>query len=218
MDENAEIITCGQPEPKVETQAAATEATTPREAAQEILIPVKFNKETKNLTADEAANLAQKGMKFEMIADDYERIKRLAGMDGRSVCEFINALEEHRKNEKKKELTEKCGGNEKIAEHIIELENRAIGGRDSGFDELHEQFPEITDESLLPSEVLERAKTKGTSLLDEYLRYRLRAERAEKSAVRRQKNAVMASVGSQRELTSPENPEATEFLKGLWSR
>ena len=40
----------------------------------EILIPVKFNKEIKNLTADEAAQLAQKGMKFDAISDDYNRI------------------------------------------------------------------------------------------------------------------------------------------------
>ena len=50
-----------------------SKATTPN-ALSEVVIPVKFNKEIKNLTVEEASLLAQKGMKFDLIKDDFEKI------------------------------------------------------------------------------------------------------------------------------------------------
>ena len=44
----------------------------------------------------QAAELIQKGMKYEIIADDYDAIKGLAVADGKSVNQFISALRNER--------------------------------------------------------------------------------------------------------------------------
>ena len=67
--------------------------TTPHNAEKEIIIPIKFNKEVKELTLSQAAELAQKGMKFDLISEDYERLKKISRISGKSVPEFLNQLE-----------------------------------------------------------------------------------------------------------------------------
>ena len=52
---------------------------------EEMLIPVKFNKEIKNIPLQRATELAQKGMKFEMIEENYETLKSLALAENKSV-------------------------------------------------------------------------------------------------------------------------------------
>lgn len=181
----------------------------------EILIPVKFNKEIKNLTADEAAQFAQKGMKFDAILDDYNRIRALAAKNGGSVSKFLNTIEEMQNNKRKQELLQGCAGNEELAEHIMRLEGMKTG-EEGGFEELKKEFPEIKSIEEIPETVRETSIERGTDLLDEYLRYLHKCSREAEDAERRQKEAKRASIGSQRAYGSPENPEATEFLKGLW--
>ncbi|MBQ1989001.1 MAG: hypothetical protein II234_03760, partial [Clostridia bacterium] len=77
-------------------------------------------------------------------------------------------------------------------------------------------FPEIKTEDDLPHSVLEKAKERGTLLLDEYLRYRLENERKIKSVSDNQKKAEKSTLGSQQNINNPLNPETEEFLKGLW--
>ena len=45
------------------------------ESTPEITVPVKYNKEIKELSLGEAGNLAQKGLKFEAIEADYLPLK-----------------------------------------------------------------------------------------------------------------------------------------------
>ena len=73
----------------------------------EITIPVKFNGEMKNLTVDEASLLAQKGMKFDSIKDDFEQIKKLARTHGKSIPEFIQAMKQNETELRRKELLQK---------------------------------------------------------------------------------------------------------------
>ena len=134
----------------------------------EILIPVKFNKEIKNLTADEAAQFAQKGMKFDAISDDYNRIRALAAKNGGSVSKFLNTIEEMQNNKRKQELLQGCAGNEELAEHIMRLEGMKTG-EESGFEELKKEFPEIKIIEEIPEAVRETSIERGTDLLDEYL-------------------------------------------------
>ena len=91
---------------QTEDLSAVQETATIPEDAPEITVPVKFNKEIKNLTLSEAGNLAQKGMKFDMISSDYERIKILAKENGIGVSEYLTALERQRNDDKIKSLTE----------------------------------------------------------------------------------------------------------------
>lgn len=191
-----------------------TAADNENDSGNKVFVPVKFNKEIRNLELDKAAALAQKGLKFEAIADDYQSLKRIAKEDGQSVSEFLNTLKNSRREDRKKELTEKCGGNEEMAEYVLGLEGSSDDA--NGFDELTQEFPEIKDISDLPESVVENARLRGTLLLDEYLRYRLAAKRAEEKAKNGRIAADNMSIGSQTDRKGGINPETAEFLKGLW--
>ena len=185
------------------------------QGGNEITVPIKYNKETKLLDLETAAQLAQKGMKYEAVKDDYELLKKLALNENKSVPEFLSLLSAKHLEERKNELTEKCGGNGELAQHIMELEN-AHKNTDNGFSELSVMFPEFKTEDDLPHRVLERAKLRGTLLLDEYLRYMLENDRKLKANADNQKKAEKSSLGSQLNRSGAINPETEEFLKGLW--
>lgn len=197
-----------------ENTVEEAEATTPEASENNTFIPVKFNKEIRNLSIDEASVLAQKGLKYESIEKDYNALKELANEDKMSVPIFLLDLARRRNEDKKASLTEKCGGDTELAEHILSLESKV--SPDNGFAELKESFPEIVSADNLPPQVLENAELKGTLLLDEYLRYLLAEERSAKAAALKQKTAEKASTGSLMNRKGAHNPETEEFLKGLW--
>ncbi len=68
----------------------AAEATTPLENTA--FLTVKFNKELFNLDRDEAIALAQKGMKYDRIYEDYERLKK--GTPLPDISEFYEEFPE----------------------------------------------------------------------------------------------------------------------------
>ena len=179
-----------------------------------MFVPVKFNKEIKNLGLKEAAALAQKGLKFEAIADDFAALKSLAAKRGHSVSEYIAELSRQNEENRRQELTEECGGNEKMADYVMQLEKS--GEESDDFAELTAEFPQIKSISDLPDSVVQKSELRGTKLLDEYLRYRLTEEREAASAALKQKNAENLSLGSLTDRKGGINPETAEFLKGLW--
>lgn len=211
--ENADFKAEVQPETEEKAQAPERTAAVP-DFAGEIFVPVKYNKEIKKLGLEEAARLAQKGLKFEAVAADYQNLKRIAARSGKSVSEFLRALEKDCRESRRKELLEKCGGNEEMADYVLRLEKEPES--DMGLEELKEQFPEIKDISDLPRSVVENAEMKGTLLLDEYLRYRHGAKRESVRAAAQRISADNASVGPQTDRRGGLNPETAEFLKGLW--
>ena len=194
-----------------ETKAEAT--TLPDK--NEITLEVKYNKEIHKLDLDTAAVLAQKGMKYDSIKEDYDLLKKIADKENLSVPSLLRNIADKNLENRKKELVEKCGGNQDMAEHILSLED-SKQNQGLGFDELTMMFPEIKTEDDLPHSVLEKAKERGTLLLDEYLRYRLENERKIKSVSDNQKKAEKSTLGSQQNINNPLNPETEEFLKGLW--
>ena len=187
--------------------------TTPKND-EPIKIPIKFNKETRDLSLEEATTLAQKGLKFESIEKEYNLLKQLALRENKSIPLYIAELDRRYNEEKKRSLTEKCGGNEEIAEHILSLENEKKA-RD-GFDELTFAFPEIKSKENLPREVLDNAELKGTLLLDEYLRYLLSQKRNAQTVARKQREGEKSSTGSLINHRDSQTSETEEFLKGLW--
>ena len=101
-----------------------------------------------------------------------------------------------------------------MADHILELEN--LREKDMGFEELKAAFPKITSIEDLPESVTENARLKGTLLLDEYLRYRLSEQKKARETALKQKENMLSSTGSLKGLENSLNPEAEEFLRGLW--
>lgn len=177
-------------------------------------IPVKFNKEVRNLTLEEAGALAQKGLKYDSIEKDYLALKELAAKENKSVPAYINHLNILQSEQKVSDLTDKCGGNSEMAQHILKLES-GLEPKDS-FAEVKENFPEIKNLEDLPTSVLENSKIKGTLLLDEYLRYLLAQKQTAKSVLMQQKAAQNSSAGSLYNKRGGNSPETEEFLKGLW--
>ena len=188
--------------------------TTPQEKT-EITIPVKYNKELKELDIASASVLAQKGLKYDAISEDYEALKRLARLENKSVPQYIAQLKQNRSDKRRAYLTEKCGGDSELAEHIASLEAEKLESA-NGFEELARLFPEFKTEEELPYEVLLNSNEKGSLLLDEYLRYLLNKQRTENAAALKAKEAVNRSLGSQISRQGSVNPETEEFLKGLW--
>ena len=140
MTENNEVIIGQETQPQV----APDDTQNPAEptVGEEVRVPIKFNKQVKMLDIEEASTLAQKGMKFDMISGDFERIKKLAAADKMSIGEFVTALEKSHLDQRFSAILEKCSGDEEFARHIADLEN---GDNDAlcGTVELFEQFPEI---------------------------------------------------------------------------
>lgn len=203
--------------PQAETEGTEINKETTPEQDTKIFIPVKYNKQVMNLDIESASELVQKGMKFDSISKDYDKLKQVAMESGKSVSEFINELQINAINRKKDELTEKCGGDISLAEHILKLESKNIDEA-RGFDELKEKFPDFKSVENLPQSVLENAKLRGSLLLDEYLRYKLEQEIAVNNSISKQQQAQIASTGSQLGKKGNENPETAEFLKGLWQK
>lgn len=211
--ENVNLETEALPEASDKEKAAETKDTTPC-LAEEIFVPVKYNKEIINLELNKAAELAQKGLKFEAIAADYENLKRIASEKGKSVSEFLCVLEQENSAARKKELIEECGGNEKMADYVLSLEKKPE--ENIGLEELKAEFPDIKDIYDLPQSVVENARMKGTLLLDEYLRYRHNEKRNARKAALQTENAANLSIGSQTDRKGGVSPETAEFLRGLW--
>lgn len=184
-----------------------------------ITVPIKFNKEMINLNLQDAANLAQKGKKFEAIANELSRLRRIAGANGQSVTDFINTLEGQQVEKRKEELLIECGGNEVAVERILKLESEAQG-EEVSLEEIKSFFPNIKKLSDLPESVVERAKSLGSNLLNEYLRYReqqrLQSRENESAAKKAQSNSIGAMGGS---LSVADSDVAhSEFIKGIWGR
>lgn len=208
--ENEELKIKAQPEAE-ETDTA--QATIPDES---ILIPIKFNKQIRNLTMGEASELAQKGMKYDAVRENYDTLRAMATEKGKSVAAFLEELRLENQNSLLAKMTEKCGGDGEMAKHILELEGK-FKSADNGFDEVKAFFPDITSAEQLPSAVTEGAALSGRSLLDEYLRYLHKERVAAQEAKKQQRLAEIKSIGSQANKGSLQSFETAEFLRGLWN-
>lgn len=192
-----------------EAQAATTPQTKP--------IFVKFNKEVKALSIEEASLLAQKGMKFDLIEKDFKLLKNLANKVEKSVSGFLEDLKQKAFEQRKKELLEKCSGDTDLVDKIMMLESGNCGEEPCGFTELKTAFPSIKSIEQLPAKVIEASRLKGTLLLDEYLRYRLEQKSEAGKRMKAQENAEKLSLGSQLNRKNVANRETEEFIKGLWN-
>ncbi len=213
MNENIEK-TVSEPQDTENPENVIT-PTTAEEGEQ--FIPVKYNKEIIKLSFERAGELAQKGMKFEALSNDLEVLKQLANDNGKTVSQFLSDLKLKKSDTKRDSLLEKCGDDTELANEVMRLYEQN-SETDDGFEEVKINFPEIKSRNDLPESVIENAKLCGRPLLDEFLRYRLKEEKAVKENILLQQRGQASSMGSQLNKSRGENPEAAEFLKGLWRK
>lgn len=213
MEEMLNTAETGQPQPAEEGLQSEGEVTTPAaDNTDSAFVEVKFNKEIKKLSLDEAATLAQKGMKFDMVSAELERLKKLSAAEGLSVGDYLTRIETQRSEKLKEELSAKCGGDAELAEKLMKLQGE-LPEADADF---KKEFPALSPEAL-PEEVKTAAKLKGTGLLFEYLLYEHRNRVAAAEETARSQRAEAESLGS---LSSEPARSAVdaEFLKGVWGR
>ena len=199
--------------PKASAPSSDADAGNETGAEQKITVPVKFNKEIKHLTAEEAGTLAQKGLKFEMIENDFLKLKTLAGNRKMSVPEYISELEKEQTQKRKEQILSEYKESEALAERIAELESGKEN--DDGLNELREYFPTVKSLSDLPRAVVESARLKGENLLNSYLKYRLVKKRQADEERLFERGAGDASVGS---VKSAGESDDDAFLRALWGK
>lgn len=187
----------------------------PSDSQNTVLIPVKFNKEMRNITVEEASCLSQKGLKYDAISPQWEKLRLFAKQENMSTADFLSTLEKKRTEKRIEELTQQCGGNSEIAHHILSLEG-ATEEELRGISEFKEYFPEKSTDSL-PAEVIDRARENNSNLLDEYLRYKARQEALKKADEKQKRENLLSSVGSQKDSGLSRSPESHEFIRGLWN-
>ena len=201
-----------------ETQAQATIPEAPQ-THEDFNLSVRFNKEDVNLDYDSAVRLTQKGMKFELIEDDYIKVRELAKKEGKTLSQYVKTLEENHIADRKNRLLDLCGGNVALCDKIIELEDAKQTENGADLSEIRENFPEIDSIEKLPEQVKENCELKGTNLLDEYLRYLLKQSKLKAQTQLDMQNATNSSVGSQNTgAASFCDCAGDEFIKGIWSR
>ena len=216
-------------------------------------VRVRYNHEDRLLSGEETALYAQKGLKFDALAGQLgeDTLRRLPGLAARlreldstgqrTLPELIDALADAAGRQRLAALTAECGGNEKAAQRLLELERAqhrekpASGNPDAaqtaapsyeleerladGFLALRQAVPEITDFREVPAAAVELAAAGGISLLDAYLRVqhdeRRRAAEARKAA----EAAAAASAGRQSDGTGETaDPVLEAVLRGIWER
>lgn len=199
-----------------EVSPATIQEETPNTAAN--AITVKYNKEIKELSPEKARELAQKGLKYEQIENDYIRLKNIAKEEGLCVSELLCGMEKEKVSRRKSELLEQCGGNNELADYVLSLES-GKQNTDNGFEELKTMFPEIKQIGELPEEVIESSNLNGKNLLDSYLRY-LYSRKLDETKLQKQKKAeektLIGSLASGK--TDPASATDREFIKALWKR
>lgn len=193
------------------------------------VIRVKYNKQEREYSLDDAKPLVEMGLKYESFKPSYEKLKFLASTTGQSVSDLIDSLVTSNEQALYEQILKKANGNEEIAKELFEAKKSE---RQRKFDELKAQESErekqekeaeknrLADEFIelksevgtfnefsdVPKSVLKIAAKKGISLLDAYLRYE-RAERKKAEAVKaKQTEAAKTSTGSlNTETETPDN-------------
>ncbi len=219
-EETTTVITPGEDEAGQEAQPGEVGAEQPPEEQPAFSLPVRYNHKNHNLTAEQATSYAQMGMKYEAEAELRDKLARLAAGTGKTVPEMIDMLAASQDKLMRQRLLERCNGDQEKADLLMEKE---IARRNAAYDEakrqriageeqeekdftdriaeqfleLQEEFPELQTLDGLPQSVVDTAIDKDISLLDAYLRHRLKEDRRVSQNQAAATAAAKASAGSQ---------------------
>ena len=184
----------------------------------ELTVRLDFGGTEREFNLEEMEELAKKAYTYELIIEDWNKVKAMAQTEDKSVSEYLDALRAGRIDKRRSELLEK-GADEQLADYILSLENTNDLKSNGFFDEVVEYFPKIKDISELPECVVEAAKLKGSRLLDEWLRYRHKKQMELSAFKDYEKSVANSSIGSQKEhITADFDPAKLQFIKGVWGK
>lgn len=201
------------PEIELSGEQEVTIPEAPENSEQKTGITLKFNKELREIPYGEAVVLAQKGLKYDSILPEWGRLKVLAQESGKSIADYLSQAEKSSLNARREQLLLECGGNEAVADRLLELENAA--GTSGQLLELKREFPEIESLEALPDGVKALCEDLSVSPLNAMLLYNHRAARAAAEAAAKQHSAASSSLGSQNTHRMIDSAD-DEFVRGLW--
>lgn len=208
--------------------------------APSFTVPVKYNKQYRELTPEEAGVYAQKGMKYDAMEPELTKLRQMAAVSGRSLGQMIGSIYKAGEELARQDCLRLAGGDQRLAELLLDaycqksgkaygdmlaaeqkaLEAEKVQDHDrlaGEFLELSRECPEIGSPGDLPDAVLEAAVRKGTSLTAEYLLYRHREERRVARAEQDSRAACQAAAGSMQDFTaSSDGPALSAMLDGIW--
>ncbi|MCI8360109.1 MAG: hypothetical protein HFE86_02080 [Clostridiales bacterium] len=203
-------------------------------------VPVKYNKQYRELTPEEAGVYAQKGMKYDAMEPELAKLRQMAAASGRSLGQMIGSIYKAGEELARRDCMRLAGGNQRLADLLLDAYSQKSGKaygdmlaaeqkalqaekaqdkeRLAGeFLELSRECPEIGSPDDLPDAVLEAAVRKGTSLTAEYLLYRHREERRVQRAEQDRLAAAQAAAGSMQEFAgAADGPALSAMLDGVW--
>ena len=223
-----------------EPEVDETDGEADQKDAPPFTVPVKFNKQYRELTPEEAGMYAQKGMKYESLEPQLTKLRFLGQKTGQSVEAMLDGLYRAGESLACREMLERAGGDEKLAAALMEawkLKNKSAyeamlaADRKAAesvkednnrrmadeFAELHGEFPEIVKIDDVPQSVIKAAVRTGRSLLSEYLLYVQRETKRIKLAEEQAAAAGRATTGTQAGGSPPEDtPEIATMRLGIW--
>lgn len=189
---------------------------TPQDTQQEAFLRVKYNKEERALSQEEAQEYAQKGLNYDKVNTRLEQMnaynERLAKLGGyQTADEMFAAIEEAEKAQRQEQFGQygldeeafnKLVMNSPLASDLqfakeMKQQQESQQFINQQVDELLTEFPDLTPESV-PEAVWEMAQSRNVSLLDAYLRvnYKNLNQQAEQSAIQKLKENATGSPGS----------------------
>lgn len=199
-------------------------------------LEIKYNHESKGLSREEAVTMVQKGMHYEGI---YKELERVADLKGVSVKEFISSFETEQDEAYRRELAERFGDDEETINIMMEhYQNGKQGKIDAAkskrkqdeeqavqnvntrlaneFVELQKEFPELKEFGDLPESVRKQAGN-GKDLTHAYL---LHLHQESKKIAKAKESESKAAAQSTGTLSGSKVDDMSNdaFLKGLFSR
>lgn len=230
VDDSEDIET---PEETEEVEEGVQE--TEQVSTEEPFLDIVYNKETKNLSKDEARTLAQKGMNYDHLKAKYAPIEELARLNNMDVNTFIDSLGETQRqfeldrelralreqypdtdSEVLKELAQSRAEG-RVAQQRAQFEKEESAKANAQEEQVHrdlemfkKEFPGV-DYTELPQEVYDNVRN-GLPLLYAYDKY-LRSNELAQSKVDQQNKANKSkSLGN---TTNAGEGVKDDFLSGL---
>lgn len=202
------------------TQVEPTQEPTQEPATQEPgttqepqYFTVKYNKEEKQVSYDEAPDYIQKGMNYDKVsqrASEYEkhldRVAKVAGYQSHEdMLQQLDAIEKQQQEQEYRDAGLDPNVLNKYLEQHPDIqyarELKAKQEEDAKFreeaNELFKEFPDLKAEQI-PQEVWQLKEQKGLSLLDSYLRvnYKSLGQQKEQEALQKLQSNAQSSTGA----------------------
>lgn len=222
-------------------ESESVEETTPTEEEQKEInkIKIKYNKEEKELTLDEARELAQKGMNYDKLQEklkQYENDPRLSFVEKQakkhnmSTEEYLQAVEQAERQEQIKQLAEKENVSEEVAERLLKLETKdkqreeeqriksqqhmMEQQKEKEIKDFYESFPNVKSEDF-KEETINKIQ-EGMPLKQAYLEQEFEKQQQELKILKQNnENYQKAKVGATSNHGNTEMSNNDDFLKGF---